>query len=256
MKQFVSTLSAILILFLCLTIKSNAQAVDFAQDDCDGQFHHLYSQLDSGKVVVMEFVMDCQLCVDGAVALDSLLSQFHQQYPGVIQVYFFAYSDLMDCNDMKAFRDSGNFQAAVFEENSHLMAHYGGFGMPTIGVAAGPAHLDIYSSVGFITADTAQLGTALRNYFATISVSEEEDHPLVYLFPSPVQNELSVITDFVGDTQFDLFNSSGSKVISRSLLMFSGQRNIIDLSEIPSGFYYARFASNNKSMVNKIVVVN
>lgn len=255
MKSIVKFFSVVLIILFSISAKSLAQANDFAQYDCDGQYHHLFGELDSGKVVVMEFVMDCQLCVDAANDLEILLSQFQQQYPGVIRVYQFAYSTLMDCDDMKAFRDSGNFQSEVFEENNHLMAHYGGFGMPTIGVAAGPNHLDIFSSVGFMTSDTAQLGIALRNYFATISVSETEAEPFVSVYPNPAGDKLGVYSDSDEEVLFELFNTSGAKILYSFLIRDPYQQNLIDLSGIATGLYYAKFSSALKTAIVRVSVV-
>ncbi len=237
-----------------MTGKSNAQATDFAQYDCDGQYHSLFEELDSGKIVVMEFVMDCQLCVDAGVALEALFTEFHQQYPGILRVYQFAYSPLLDCIDMKMFRDTNSFQSEVFEENSHLMAHYGGFGMPTIGVAAGSNHQDIYSSVGFIASDTAQLGTVLRNYMTTISVNELNPDKFISANYNSTLQELNVISNSNNETVLELFNSAGSKVMTTTMKNILGEETSISLNNFSPGLYFAHFNSSKRTSIIQFLI--
>ena len=60
-----------LILLILSFLSGGAQnnATDFTALDCDGVSHHLFSELDSGKVIVIAWVMPCGPC--GSIALDA-----------------------------------------------------------------------------------------------------------------------------------------------------------------------------------------
>jgi hypothetical protein len=234
----------LIFLIAAYSINLNAQtAEDFAQYDCDGNYHELYQELDSGKIVVMEFIMNCQLCIDAGNLLEIVLSQFDQQHPGVIRFYQFSYSSLLGCSDMYLFRDTNNFHSIVFEENGHQLNHYGGFGMPTVGVAAGADHKDIYSHVGFFSGDTAQLGTALRNYFATISVSETEFEKYFIVYPNPASDRIFISSKAAEDVPFRITDMSGRTLINGCTNKMTSCS--FDISSLPNGIYCLNMLSKN-----------
>ena len=54
------------LLLLTTSIGSQTTALDFEQADCDSGVHHLFSELDAGKVVILDFVMsNCAPCIVG-----------------------------------------------------------------------------------------------------------------------------------------------------------------------------------------------
>jgi hypothetical protein len=241
----------LIILFACLISKSQAQtAVDFTQDDCNGEMHNLYADLDSGKIVVLEFVMDCQLCIDAGTAIQHMLTDLDQQYPGVFKVYQFAYSTLMNCDSMTAFKDTNSFTSYIFGENSHLMAHYGGFGMPTIGVAAGLSHTDIFSQVGFMISDTTQLGSVIRNYISTISVPELSPSGGIEIFPQPAYDGVNIICDKRIEL-IRLVNISGICVLE---IPVNDIKAYINTFNISPGIYFIDISTGNKNYRNRIAV--
>src|SRR4051812_9902427 len=112
-------------------------AMDFTQNDCDGNPHQLYAELDSGYVVVMEFIMTCNACVIGGQALEGMIADIHAQYPGKIKFYQFAYTNSYTCSMMQSFKSVNGFTSSTFDQGANMVAYYGGFGMPTVAIAAG-----------------------------------------------------------------------------------------------------------------------
>jgi hypothetical protein len=52
------------LLFFCFVNSSISQtAADFTANDCNGTSHHLFAELNAGKVVVVAFVMPCTDCI-------------------------------------------------------------------------------------------------------------------------------------------------------------------------------------------------
>ena len=54
MKQ---SLLVLLSLFISVLALPQTNATDFSVDDCNGEFHNLFTELDAGKVVVIAWVM-------------------------------------------------------------------------------------------------------------------------------------------------------------------------------------------------------
>jgi len=57
MKKQILTFTFLILNTFGLIAQTNA--TDFTANDCDGVSHHLFSELDNGKVVVIAWVMPC-----------------------------------------------------------------------------------------------------------------------------------------------------------------------------------------------------
>src|SRR4051812_18835918 len=109
---------ALCIVFLLLSrLASFAQstAVDFNRADCDGNQHHLFSELDSGSVVIMEFIMTCNSCIVAGNSLEAMIADIEMQYPGRIRFYQLAYTNSYSCATMNNFKNTNSFNSAVFD---------------------------------------------------------------------------------------------------------------------------------------------
>jgi hypothetical protein len=60
MKKLLLVLTAVLMFAF---IGQAQTAVDFNVNDCSGINHHLFAELDAGKIVVISFVMPCGGCI-------------------------------------------------------------------------------------------------------------------------------------------------------------------------------------------------
>ena len=78
MKKLV--LAFIAIILVCNASRAQTTIIDFNQYDCNGQYHNLYSELDSGYVIVMEFIMTCSSCVLAGHALETIIADLDAQY--------------------------------------------------------------------------------------------------------------------------------------------------------------------------------
>lgn len=251
----------VLLLSIALTNSGQAQStiIDFTQYDCNGQFHNLYSELDSGYVVVMEFIMTCSSCVLAGHALETIIADLETQYPGKIRFYQFAYSNAYDCSIMTGFKDTNSFQSTVFEENGHMLAAFGGFGMPTIGIVGGSNHGIIYSSVGFTIPDTALISSSLHNYFATISSNPlPASAGFISSFPNPANNYLTVKINQIKKSRINLsiYDLAG-KLIDEPLLNFMAINDFnktIDVSHLSDGIYTLRISIDEKSYFDRIKI--
>lgn len=249
----------ILALLLSTTLsKAQTTAMDFTKTDCSGISHHLFADLDSGNVVVMEFIMTCNSCIAAGHALETMISNLEAEHPGKVRWYQIAYTNTYTCATMTGFKNTNGFSSNVFDQGASLVAYYGGFGMPTIAVAAGSGHDVLFTDVGFSISDTTAIGIAARNFFATSSVpATPASLNAIEVFPNPASNLLNIKLDVKANTAvtFQIINIAGSMVMEVNETVATGNyTKQLDISSLPAGMYLVQATYNNKTISERFKV--
>src|SRR3990172_12800080 len=181
-----------ILLFALNSVIANAQpttAMDFSMVDCNGQFHNLYSELDSGNAIIMEFWMDnCYPCVDAGIALEAMYQNLKTTVCGNKVRYFqTVFNDNDHCNVVNNWITTNGFSSVPFDSGAAQITYYGGFGMPTVAVAAGNTHQLLYlCKQGFPVNDTSVMASAIRNFCTTgAGVSENDFQNSIVISPNP-----------------------------------------------------------------------
>ncbi len=250
---------------VCLIGKTQpTTALDFKMTDCAaGQMHHLYNELDSGKVVIMEFFMtNCQACIDAGNLLEPLYQNLKTSCGTKILFYQTAFDDSYKCGTINTWVNGNGYSSVPFDSGAAQIAYYGFFGMPTVAVAAGPTHdlLFLKISGGFTTADTGAIGISIRNYCATLSATETGTGFVFSVFPNPAREKINLFFTGTDPVPFsaELINTLGQKVRTFSIpgtgsLPFEME---ISLAALPKGVYLLKVSSGNGSLqqFKKIIV--
>jgi hypothetical protein len=248
----------LLILIFSLFARTQAQTVnDWTQTDCEGTPHHFFEELDSGNVIVIEFIMTCNLCISGGQAVQEMLNNLTPQQQSKILFYQFAYNNTYTCQTMINFKNDNNFQTRVFDQGAHMVADYGGFGMPTVAIVGGPNHTLIYSSVGFITSDTTYAAPALRNYFATTGIDESENALKGFMiYPNPANENIHIEFNAgsVKETEIHLVDLSGREVceVLPKQIITGDFKKQFDVSKIAAGYYMLKITVDKNTSLEKI----
>ncbi len=226
---------------------SNAQttALDFNTADCNGNMHHLFSELDSGNVVIMEFFHTCPSCVSAANDILPMYQDLVSQYGNKVRFFVTPEDDSYPCSSVLNWISINSLTSVIpFDSGSVQTAYYGGSGMPTIAVAAGSSHQLLFlvnsSTASFATSDTGIIGTAVRNFLDTTFAGIKNCNSATIattIFPNPVNENFTI--------KIENKNSGSLKL---ELTTLSGQR-IILLSEekIPSGTWSKNFSASSLS---------
>ncbi len=97
-----------LVFFISALALLNAQTVaeDWTRTDCDGIEHHLYTELEAGYCVVMEFAMlpGCMPCITAAQNIEPVVDEFNATYDNRVKYYTFGYNDIYTCETIQAWR--------------------------------------------------------------------------------------------------------------------------------------------------------
>jgi hypothetical protein len=135
------------------------------QDIMSGREIDLYNKLDSGLVIVHEYVMmDCRPCITGGKGLQQIITSMRKLHPGRVRYYQTVYEDVTDAKTMKKWvADNGFTPDAVFIKGAKEVGFYGGMGMPTILVlGGGMRHKGYYKRLGYSPRDNGVIIKAIR----------------------------------------------------------------------------------------------
>jgi hypothetical protein len=166
-----------LIPLLLLATASMAQttAQDFTLNDCSGTSHHLFDELDAGKIIILEFAMvACSPCIDAGLVLQQVLDAHEMSHPGTVKWYALGYVDTYTCATMEAWdTDNGFTPSATFNSGADQVLYYGGMAMPTIVVLAGSDHQVVLVQYGYIPSTQSHVEGAVATAL-TIGVEEHQ----------------------------------------------------------------------------------
>src|SRR5438128_5107173 len=138
------------ILFAAVTATSMAQtATDFTADDCGGTSHNLFTELDSGKVIVLVWVMPCGACTGAALTTYNVVESYQSANPNTVYMYLCDDYANTSCSSLNSWGTS----AGIAESSSSLrfsdaainLTDYGSAGMPKIVVVGGTDHTVFYN---------------------------------------------------------------------------------------------------------------
>ena len=174
MKVIVS-LAIVAAFFAGASLRAQTTAQNWTKTDCDGNTHSLFSELDSGNVVVMDFAMTyldypgtsspCVPCSTATAMLTKLDAEYALSHPGKLRHYAMAYTNVYSCDDLSAWESNLGFSMTTMAQCSSDVKFYGGMGMPTIVVAGGPNHKVLYKKQGFAKGDTVAIKKAIEAGF-------------------------------------------------------------------------------------------
>ncbi|MEP6796136.1 MAG: T9SS type A sorting domain-containing protein [Saprospiraceae bacterium] len=250
--------------FLILLLSSFAAfgiaqtATNFTASDCSGVSHDLFSDLDSGKVVVICWVMPCSACVSGALTTYNIVQSYASTYPG--KVIMFLCDDYANtvCSSLNSWADAhGLSRAARFSNASINMTDYGDTGMPKIVVLGGADHSVLYNAN--YTVNASSLQSAIDGALTTTSIHDIGGVVSAFnLFPNPASASTDIKFNLSkdADINIELFNLQGELIhqIYNGRLS-AGENNIpINVSAYAAGTYFVKLSEGNKSKFLNLVV--
>ncbi len=142
-----------------------------------GRQYDLYNQMDSGFVIVHEYVMmSCRPCITAGKGLEKIVNSLRKLHPGRIKYFQTVYEDETDAATMKKWvKENGFTPDAIFIKGADEVKFYGGMGMPTILVlGGGKRHKGYYKRLGYSPRDNGVIIKAIRRGL-TLSVNKFEE---------------------------------------------------------------------------------
>jgi len=226
----------IIYLLLCLlTIGLKAQnATDFIAVNCENQRYHLFSELDSGKVVVMAWVMPCGSCVVPLQTTFNVVQQYKDSLPGMVTMLICDDVANTSCSSLVLWAKTYGMENTLkFSDPAIKMTDYGETAMPKVVVVGGSQHQVFF--VSDYEVDGKSLEKAIDSAITMITGVYERQELLTSMkvFPNPVNNSATISFSLNKGTflNISILNEMGQEVAS----VFSGSMS--------SGFQKINFST-------------
>lgn len=253
-------LQLFLILFLG-TVQLQAQtATDFTCNDCSGVSYNLFNELDSGKVIVLVWVMPCGACSGPATTAYNTVQGFQSAYPN--RVYYYLVDDYANttCSALNSWANglgiTQNAWSMRFSNASINMMNYGSTGMPKVVVVGGAGHAVYYNANNSISQ------TALQNAIATALTStglaETSEQSSLTVFPNPASSNINLSyslkrLDLVTISLLDLQGKTIAQLLKSD--QAAGKHDFsFSTQDIPDGSYLVKVSTGTDEFTRTITV--
>lgn len=233
------------LLLLAYSAHSQDYAIDFTQNDCEGNSHQLFDEHNAGKVVILEFVMlNCAPCIVGTNALESILAPYEISYPGRVQIYSFGFLNSYTCEQLMAWRSDNEFNHPVFNNGEDQVDYYGGMGMPTIVVTGTNTHKVFYKSIGYLPSMDKDIKAAIDSalQYSPSGVGEMTGTGVFRAYPTVFTDQFTVETDVTRAGAEVILSDSYGRILMKSAIPGSGKLDI-STSGLSRGMYIVRLNS-------------
>jgi hypothetical protein len=253
-----------LMLFLKQFDTANAQvAKNFNVKDCKGVSHDLFTELDSGNIVVLVWVMPCATCTEPAIASYIEVDDFRTKKSAKIKYYLVDDFANTDCSSLTSWAKTNGIDApdAVFVDAAIDMTDYGNLGMPKVLVLCGKTHEVIFQQDDAL--NVANFTKALDDALickSTVSVNNFGTSNFK-ISPNPIiGSNIKVDYNLNKDTEteFTIVNSLGQTVMNGKTEILSKGNNSLSFNNlaIKTGVYFLETKQNNQNTRLKFVVTD
>ena len=190
MKTTYALLSA---LALATGLQAQTTALDFTANDCDGNAHHLFADLNDGNVVVIDLVMmGCPSCGPATLGIANNVIP-NVSDPSRVKFYSIGYTNSVTCAQILSWRSGLGLSHPVFAGMSAQTTYYGGMGMPTVIVLGGGFdHTVFYNELGYSASDNTAIIQAINDGLSAANAVQEVNATNVGVSPNPTSDVLNI----------------------------------------------------------------
>lgn len=253
-------MKTIVLIVFCLmqSLAFSQTATDFTANDCDGTSHNLFSELNSGKVIVLCWVMPCGACTGPALTTLNVVNSYLTSHPHTVYMYICDDYANTTCTSLDSWKNNNGLTAATsFSDASINMADYGGNGMPKIVVTGGGAHTVFYTANDVV--DAVDLQNAIDDAIEVAGISEQNKlASSLSVSPNPSSEKAELKFNLAGNSNISiqLFSLQGKllqQVFSGNLTKGENQIEMNTLN-IAAGTYLVKVSNGSKSDFINLVV--
>lgn len=233
-------------------------APNFNVIDARGDYHNLYSYLDNGKYVLLDFFYnECLVCQEHVPEVNDAYIKFGCNTSEVVfmginfdnsdgEVVAFENEYAIHYPNVSGIEGGGNdivdlFQVIAFP-TIILIAPDKSIPKQDIWPLTSVNIIDELLSVNIDTATCPSLSSK-----PTLSI------PDVEVYPNPATDQINIVFSNNTDTKtIELFDNIGNKVLSLST---AAAKNIIPLHHLMPGYYFLRISQNNENILFKKIIL-
>ena len=244
------------------TSSAQTTAMDFQRRDCNGSMHHLYDDLDSGNIVILEFFMDsCTFCVDAAHALEAMQHTLKVTFNINVVYYAIGYNNIYPKAQVANWVGVNHLRAIPMDSGKTMVNYYGGFGMPTVVILGGTSRSVISSVLSFLPRDTSTASAQIVSFMnGTTGIA-----PLaptlssISIYPNPVSEKATIRIDIPAPTSVHIAITD----ISGQAIMTAAEQptaagpymTSLDVSTLPRGIYLVTITTDGRAVSREISIL-
>lgn len=246
-----------LLLMLTPLIVSAQTATNVNCNDCAGEAHDFYKEMDEGRVIVLCWVMPCTPCIGPALTTYNVVQSFSNTNPDKVSMYLCDDYANTSCKLINNWANqNGLTNTTRFSNNAINMLDYESIGMPKIVVIGGSDHTVFYNSNN--TVDANELQAAINKALAVSSTKEIMPNATsLKVSPNPTNNVATLSFTLTSPSQvvIDLYNVEGRKmgIIHHGLLQAGKNEIRMLLDNYPPGMYLLSVSDGNKKQFFNII---
>ena len=254
----------ILLTFCQLSIGSFGQttAMNFTQNDCNGNPQDLFTDLDAGHAVVLYYYMpNCATCPPPAQAIQAMANNINADCPDLVKAYAFSYLNNTPCSYTASWVSGNGLPLyAPMDNGADQVAYYGGFGMPTVVLLGGVTNHDVlFVTQNWVNSDTTTMRDLIINMSCLAGTEElKNTNSTLNIFPNPAVNEVNITFEISNDEKvfLELQDISGRTIIEKYAVESQNglMQHTMNLAGTPDGNYFVKATSNDKIMTEKVVI--
>lgn len=249
----------ILIILIASFGAKSQTATNFICNDCSGVNHTLFNELDSGKVVILCWVMPCASCIGASLTTYNVAQSFNTTYPGRVKMYVCDDYANTNCSSLNSWcNQNGLANTTRFSNTAIKMSDYGTAGMPKVVVIGNYTHHVYYNANNSVnvTLLTNAISNALTDFSVDVARPTEVNPIKVYPNPSSNLVSLNLTSEKPGTCMLKIFDNSSVQVTqARSVDLIQGENSIpIHTEDLKNGVYFVHLQMDSGIMKTKFVV--
>lgn len=241
-------------------IGKSQTATNFNVNDCASVNHDLFTELNSGKVIVLCWVMPCPSCISMAHSASTEVQNYQSSYPNKVRFYLVDDDGLTSCSSLTGWATTNAIvTSAVFSNPLISMNDYGGPGMPKVVVIGGSSHTVFDNQNNTLNVSQFNNGIAQALVASSIGVTEISSiKSNLSIYPNPSNNDRFTISYSLNESSnvaIEIYNLLGSKV--KDVLnenQSSGKHEVMVESGLKNGTYMVKITEGNQSCTSKLII--
>ncbi len=261
MKRIIIYVVAIFLSILS-TLSKAQTAMQLTGLDCNNVNHNLFAELDAGKAAVLYFFMDnCNVCPPPATNIQNMINNILINYPGMVTAYAMPYNNVTTCAQTATWVTSNNLNLyAPYDSGAVQVAHYGGFGMPTVVLLGGSDHRTLFKTKAYLDSDTTIMRDSILALFAAgpSSVTNVSDANDISIFPNPASYSTSVSVSLMKSSNLTMEICDISGKLIETICQLQKARGCImqqiNTSAYPNGQYFIKINTDGKIYYRKLEI--
>jgi hypothetical protein len=233
-------------------------ATNFTSNDCSGTNHDLFTELDAGKVIVLDWVMPCGACVSASLTTYNVVQSYASSHPNTVQMYLCDDYANTNCTSLNSWKSANGLANAVTFSNASIdMMDYSSTGMPKVVVLGGSNHTVFYNANNAVNVTSLQ--NAINSALLTTGIQcpgKLTASLAVMPNPSSHQAQLKFTMPESANVTAQLFNLEGK--LLRTLFTgkaVQGENQVtLNTAELASAMYLVKLTDGAKSDFINLVV--